>query len=460
MKISDLLGLSFENLRRRKGRTILTIIGVVVGTCSIVVMVSLGIAMNVGFDEMISGMGDLRKITVYSWGANGEQSTLNDETVKKIQEIEHVDIATPFYRAQYLNAALYAGKSNRYVMQDTYSLVGVYPDALEKLQYTLLKGSYLSASPSSTQSSGVIKIPVVAGQYLGYSFMDSKKKGQNAYRWQGQVDAAGNEVAPFVDIEKDKIILKTNKQGNSGKELQYQLDIIGILEQDNEKGQETYSGILMDLKDLKKIEAEFMKANGIKDASYNKKSYNEVTVLVDDIENVTAVETYIKDEMGFQTSGMNSWREQMQQQAQSLQMVLGGLGAVSLFVAALSIANTMTMAIYERTREIGVMKVLGCKLGKIRTMFLFEAAMIGFLGGVFGIIVSYALSFALNYFAPLLMSSGMGNFLPMFGSKVSVIPAWLALVGVVFSTLIGIASGFQPANRAVKISALEAIRHE
>ncbi|MEG1477787.1 MAG: FtsX-like permease family protein, partial [Oscillospiraceae bacterium] len=120
----------------------------------------------------------------------------------------------------------------------------------------------------------------------------------------------------------------------------------------------------------------------------------------------------------------------------------------------------MTMAIYERTREIGVMKVLGCGLGKIRTMFLLEAAMIGFLGGVFGVVLSYTLSLGLNYFAPLLMQSGLGNFLPMFGTKISVIPPWLALVGITFSTIIGILSGIMPANRAVKISALEAIRHE
>ena len=141
-----------------------------------------------------------------------------------------------------------------------------------------------------------------------------------------------------------------------------------------------------------------------------------------------------------------------------IQLILGGLGAVSLFVAALSIANTMTMAIYERTREIGVMKVLGCKLSKIREMFLLEAGMIGFVGGLIGIAVSYLLSFALNYFGPMLQTVVM--MLPMYGSKMSVIPVWLALLGLLFSTAIGVVSGIMPANRAVKISALEAIRHE
>ena len=95
MRISDLLSLSFENLRRRKGRTALTIIGVVVGTCSIVVMVSLGIAMNVGFEEMISQWGDLTQIQVYNWSGNTEVPKLDDEMVKTLDALEHVKVATP-----------------------------------------------------------------------------------------------------------------------------------------------------------------------------------------------------------------------------------------------------------------------------------------------------------------------------------------------------------------------------
>ncbi|MEG1926012.1 MAG: ABC transporter permease [Ruthenibacterium sp.] len=457
MKISDLLGLSFENLRRRKGRTILTIIGVVVGTCSIVVMVSLGIAMNVGFEEMIAGMGDLRKITVFNWGSNDEQTKLDDDMIKKITEIEHVDVATPMYHAQYLNGKILSGKNGRY-QKDVYDIIGIYPEALEKLQYTLLSGHFLEKS-GSVKIGPKAKIPVVVGQYIGYSFVDSKKKKNNS-RQEGQLDAAGNPIPPFVDVENDKLTFVSQKQDTNSKEITVDFHVVGVMQQDNEKGYETYGGVLMDLNTLKKLEAEYMKANKIKDPTYGTKGYNEVTVLVDDIKNVAAVEEYIKETLGFQTNSMNSMREDMQKQAQSMQMVLGGLGAVSLFVAALSIANTMTMAIYERTREIGVMKVLGCELGKIRVMFLFEAAMIGFVGGVIGIAVSFALSLALNYFGPMLASSGMGNFLPMYGSRISVIPFWLAAVGIIFSTLIGILAGLQPANRAVQISALEAIRHE
>lgn len=453
MRISDLLSLSFENLRRRKGRTTLTIIGVIVGTCSIVVMVSLGIAMNVGFDEMISQWGDLTQIQVYNWsGGNSDVPKLDDKMVAELDALEHVKVATPLYNPRYLNAQVFAGKGDRYFM-DAYNIVGIYPEAIKELEYELISGKYLDEATTSSK-----KLPVLVGQYAGYGFTDSKKRGEKAYRWQGQTDAQGNPLDPFVDVNKDKLTLKTVKQEDNSKQLTYELQVTGVMLEDYKKGYVTSQGIVMDLNTLKRLEKEYMKANGIKDSNYDKQGYDNIYVKVDDVDNVEAVEEAIQD-YGYDTYSMSSERDRMREQSQMIQMILGGLGAVSLFVAALSIANTMTMAIYERTREIGVMKVLGCKLGKIRQMFLLEAAMIGFVGGVLGVGISYALSFLMNHFGPMLQNV-LGSILPMYGSKMSVIPPWLALVGILFSTAIGILSGIMPANRAVKISALEAIRHE
>ena len=455
MKISDLLALSYENLRRRKGRTALTVAGVVIGTFLIVIMVSLGIAVNVGFDEMLQSMGDLRKITVYGWGVNGSEVQLNDDAVAQMSKLDHVLVATPYYQPRYLSFNLVAGKNDRY--QTGYvELYGIYPEALEMMQYELKSGSYLPEK-GTVPSGNKPKVQVVVGEQLGYNFTDTKKKGENAYRWQGMTDAAGNELPPFVDILSDTMTLKS--QGSEDdKQLVYQMDVLGVLLQDNEKGYETYGGVFMDLNVLKKLESDYMRMNNIKAETTN--TYDQVVVMVDDIDNVEAVEEYINDELGFQTGGMSSWREQMQGQSQMLQLILGGLGAVSLFVAALSIVNTMSMSILERTREIGVMKVLGCGIGKIRTLFLLEASMIGLTGGLLGIGISYLVSFALNHFAPFLMMSGLGNILPMYGSKISVIPVWLSVGSVFFATLIGFVAGILPPGRAVKISALEAIRHE
>ena len=112
---------------------------------------------------------------------------------------------------------------------------------------------------------------------------------------------------------------------------------------------------------------------------------------------------------------MNQQREEMQQQVIKSQMIFGGIAAVSLFVAAINIINTMTMAIYERTREIGVMKVLGCELGSIRTMFLLESSTIGFIGGLIGVAFSLLASFVLNNLSTILAAFGQGGGLDLSG---------------------------------------------
>ena len=111
------------------------------------------------------------------------------------------------------------------------------------------------------------------------------------------------------------------------------------------------------------------------------------------------------------------------------------------------------MATYERTKEIGVMKVLGCDLGNIKAMFLAEAGFVGFFGGLIGLGFSAAISKIANTIA--------GPLLP-FSSEVSIsiIPMWLAVFAVIFSTLIGMIAGYLPAKRATKLSPLAAIRNE
>jgi ABC-type antimicrobial peptide transport system permease subunit len=178
---------------------------------------------------------------------------------------------------------------------------------------------------------------------------------------------------------------------------------------------------------------------------------------------VAAIEEQIKD-MGYGTHSMESERKRMEDENRQLQIIMGAIGGITLLVAVISIANTMIMSVYERTREIGVMKVLGCLIPDIRTIFLFEAGLIGFIGGILGVGLSYGLSFVIN--------SVGGNIGNIFGggggwgwgmdqsANASIIAPWMVLMGLGFATIIGVVAGFYPAHRAVKISALEAIRQE
>ena len=466
MKISDEISLSARNLLRRKGRTALTLVGVVIGTCMVVLMISLGIAQTKTNEEMLQSWGDLTQVQIYGYGtmmgSDGKPLYLDDAAITNIKQIPHVAAATPYAQAYNLEGEITAGRNGRYT-SDIYNLIGIDPTALEPMGFALQSGSWPTNIPASEKAT---KLQVLVGSSTGYNFQDSRKSynSPKRYRYEGQTDANGKELPPFVDIDKDKMTLtiKTG-EGSTEKSRSWELEIVGVLEPDGAKGYWTQSGIVLRIQDMKMLQKIYNDMTKTKEES---KSYEQVYVKVDDLSNVTDVETAIHD-MGFtNTYSMNQQREEMQKQVMNSQMIFGGIAAVSLLVAAINIINTMTMAIYERTREIGVMKVLGCELGNIRTMFLLESSTIGFIGGLIGLGISLIASFVLNNLSTLgqgLDLSGLmggGYYMGGGGGTISIIPPWLMLAALVFATLVGLVAGILPANKAVKISALEAIRHE
>lgn len=466
MKISDEISLSARNLLRRKGRTALTLVGVVIGTCMVVLMISLGIAQTKTNEEMLQSWGDLTQVQIYGYGmmmsSDGKPLYLDDAAIANIKQIPHVAAATPYAQAYNLEGEITAGRNGRYT-SDIYNLIGIDPTALEPMGFALQRGSWPTNTPASEKAT---KLQVLVGSSTGYNFQDSRKSynSPKRYRYEGQTDANGKELPPFVDIDKDKMTLtiKTG-EGSTEKSRSWELEIVGVLEPDGAKGYWTQSGIVLRIQDMKMLQKVYNDMTKTKEES---KSYDQVYVKVDDLSNVTDVETAIH-ELGFtNTYSMNQQREEMQKQVMKSQMIFGGIAAVSLLVAAINIINTMTMAIYERTREIGVMKVLGCELGNIRTMFLLESSTIGFIGGLIGLGISLIASFVLNNLSTLgqgLDLSGLmggGYYMGGGGGTISIIPPWLMLAALVFATLVGLVAGILPANKAVKISALEAIRHE
>jgi ABC-type antimicrobial peptide transport system permease subunit len=190
-------------------------------------------------------------------------------------------------------------------------------------------------------------------------------------------------------------------------------------------------------------------------------NYSTIKVVVDNFKNVEEVQDQI-EQLGYQTNSLAKLLSPMISTANMLQTVLGCIGAVAMLVSAINIANTMIMSIYERTKEIGVMKVLGCLVKDIKKLFLFEAGMIGFMGGAIGIILSYLASWAINKFGqPLFQALMSGNY--MFNGEAtqfSIIPIWLPFLAAGLGMFVGIVSGYYPASRATKISAIEAMKTE
>ena len=180
-------------------------------------------------------------------------------------------------------------------------------------------------------------------------------------------------------------------------------------------------------------------------------------IKVDDRKAVKEVQEQL-DDMGLGTFSMQQILSSMNMVFTIIQAVLGGVGAIALLVAAFGIANTMTMAIYERTREIGIMKAIGATNRDVLQVFLTEAAAIGLFGGVLGTIFGWLVGFMLEFFIHQWMFSQPGRSGNEPPPDLVVTPLWLMIFAMVFATVIGLVSGVYPAMRAANLKPLRALR--
>ena len=461
MRFADILKMCFDSLSRRKGRTILTVLGVFIGCTSIIVMVSIGAGMQESYDQMLKNMGDLSIIEVYrgynqSTGTQTE-SKLDDKAVESFHEIAGVKAVMPKASLDDYNISFKAGINGRYTA-NWVDFAGIDSSALEDMGYELVAGRY----PESSDE-------VVVGQYFAYNFFDTlMPDGRNyvdRYTWDenGNIDTE-NVPDPFFDPLKTDVKMLLTSWDDSGNETTpYSVDlkVVGILKEDQGKGYETSEGVMMDINALKSL---IYDLTGKTDTKFE---YSSINVKAESLDAVADVEQSIKD-LGYSTYSMQSMRDELNKQTRQIELMLGGLGAISLLVAAIGITNTMIMSISERTKEIGIMKALGCYVRDIRAMFLMEAGSIGLLGGILGLIFSFIISVIINLFSFGAFGGGGVTWelikQALIGGegvvRTSVIKPELIIFALVFSVLVGLVSGYQPANKAVKISALEAIRNE
>jgi putative ABC transport system permease protein len=172
-------------------------------------------------------------------------------------------------------------------------------------------------------------------------------------------------------------------------------------------------------------------------------------------------------DLGYNASGMGSFLSQVNDFFGTMRMMLAGVGGVALLVAAFGVANTMMMAILERTREIGLMKAVGATDGAILTIFLVEAGLVGLIGGTAGLSVCYLFQYAVN--AALANMGNSSDTISFMNTTISVsqlsgnlivIPPELALAALGMAACIGVVAGLYPAFRAARMTTVLALRSE
>ena len=132
MKTKDLLTICLQNLTRHKSRTFLTVLGVIIGCCSVVIMISIGIGMKEAQKNMLAQMGDLTIINVYSAGKGSRSAKLNNQAIRRLKEMKSVEAVTPKLTAENIPITLYAGRNRRYKSAYT-TIVGIDVKAAEAM---------------------------------------------------------------------------------------------------------------------------------------------------------------------------------------------------------------------------------------------------------------------------------------------------------------------------------------
>ena len=420
LQFSDILRQALSNLRRRPVRNVLTAGGVLIGIVTLVAMVSFGVGVQREVQRNFESIGleNLFVRPIYDepdefdpFADPSPQTPITPELVAQIEQIPDVIGVTPEIRLPYsMDIALTYGDTSLPIRVTD----GNEPEFTFGTDPEPLAGSFLDSKAT-------------AGTVLVKNLADSLLEEGQTYD-----SLVGQEVSLTVQLPR-------------GETESFSSRIVGV--------RDGFGGSI--------IELGLAEREAILAWWYNEpdilqtEGYDTLTVQTTSLGAITAVSTQIED-LGLQTQSLEAILGVANQVLALMQALLGSVGGLALLVAALGVANTMMMAIYERTREIGVLKALGASAGEIRALFTVEAAMLGLLGGFFGLIFGTLLGRLVDWIGHrFLIAEGVTGI-----GQLSVVPWWLALGSMAFAALIGVLAGLYPAARAAKLDPVTALRHE
>ncbi|MDY6878514.1 MAG: FtsX-like permease family protein [Chloroflexota bacterium] len=429
MSFRDLLHLVISNLRRMKARVAMTAIGVVIGTAAVVVLISLAAGLQRSVTQDLGSIGELTQINVYSRGRPdraGEEAVLNDQALAKFRKLPGVVAVTP------LEPLMVSGMLRLNRLVGNAQITGIDPTQVGRLDFVLASG---------TDRLG--RWQVLAGGQVADGF----------YNPQSQRPAEEP-----LDLQGQSLQLVLSRIGDDGQSVErvVRLRVTGVLEESGGRDDHT---LYLALDDVVELNGWFAG----KRLNPGRDGYNQgALVKVATSEHITAVEREIVSQ-GFYAYSARSMMREINTVFLVIQGVFGGIGAIALIVAAFGIANTMTMAIYERTREIGLMKAVGATNRDVMSIFLAEAGSIGLLGGIGGVLLGVGLGALIDVIAgTYLAAQAVQSGASAADLNISLIhtPLWLPIFAVLFSALVGVASGLYPAMRAAALSPVAALKYE
>ncbi len=399
MLFSDILRLSTRVFRNRPSRTWLTILGMGVGMGAVLFLVSLGYGLQSVLLEKISGDEVLLSLSVA--GPASQAVKLDEENLKIMAQNPLVKKVAPLASlpAQLSFGTLTGNTLVRAVDADYFRFAGV----------RLKEGALWTDEKSKVLiSEAILKL---------FNISNAK-------------EAIGKKVSLtlFVSVtegEAENVKVVT---------IPDEFEIAGVAEENQANFIYFPLGLLKEYTPVSEYEMAKVRVNKGEDLDFVHESLIE---------------------KGFQVSALSDTLDQANKIFRVIQITLGLLGAIALIVSAIGMVNTMTVTLLERTNEIGIMQAIGASQRDIKAIFLGEAALMGILGGVMGVLIGVGAGEFVNWGLNLLAISLGGKAIRLF-----VYPIWFVFTIVIFSSLIGLITGFFPARRAAKLDPLAALRYK
>ncbi|HEV8427666.1 MAG TPA: FtsX-like permease family protein [Pyrinomonadaceae bacterium] len=486
MSFFDILHLALRNLRQAKLRAVLTTMGVIVGVAVIVTMMSFGLGLQSNMLARFKALDLFNEIQVFGRGLsnlagldrsgrrdegerrNGRRGDktptriLDDAGIKEIAAIKGVAYVEPS-----VNFGAYVRANGKMLTQ---SVGGAnIPNASTRFQH-FAAGKMIS-SPTADEAVvserfardfGYAKPADAVGQTLELLGPPSDKKKEKDESSEEETpnffgipldDPGLDESSPDVEIKTFRIagVLSTEIKEGAG--------------QGGLRGMMPGAGIYVPLQmahewttqhrgPMSQVELALARASGNL-AEGQTEGYDRAVVRVEDPVQLTEVRQKIT-ELGFSSFSIVDEIDQIRTVFLIIDSVLGLLGGISLLVASFGIANTMIMSILERTREIGIMKAIGAEDREIKLIFFVEAAVIGVVGGVIGVLVAWGIDGLANRLAYRFILKPQGaSFIDFFS-----LPIYLSGGAILFALIVSILAALYPASRAARIDPVRALRHD
>lgn len=472
MRWSELIILGFSNLLRSKLRTFLTILGVIVGIGALVSMVSFGVGLQKNVTDATLNNEFLLTLNITSMKidlsgspqsqvakALQDQSknrvVLNDSLVEVMGKIPGVELVYPQVS---FPAVIKLGKEKTQV-----DVEAIPPEVASKPPYNdLIAGRGFSSDTAweICLSQNVLKklriklIDTIPGN--ADKIMDSLLVLADADTIAGKEASLITAVVNKPTENASPVMMFIMAQ-SPFKEVPNKVRIAGIIREKSGMGFSGLKGdIIIPIKTSEKIPRSNI--NSVREFFSSEhtrpKSYDLIYVKVAEMSQIEPVKKTLRDK-GLNVYSVTDELKEISKVFLIIDSLLGAVGTIALFVAALGIINTMVMSILERRREIGIMKAVGAGEGDIMKIFIVEASVIGFIGSVFGIIIGYGVTRLAN----IIMRSRLPEFnaadIDLFS-----FPWWLLAGAMLFSIVVSLLAGLYPAIRASRVDPVVALRHD